>query len=295
MMLSQGLTILLYMFAFATGCMTLVLSVVFHIRENYEWTKFFIIFHASLLLVMVLQVLKVFVDVFLGTTAASVTGIVIQSLLGANVSFLIVFIPYFTTWIIAQPWRNPYISIFFFFASAYMALSVLDMIFREVWAFQTSMMLIFVVTLFFCVGVIIKNLKTITEPDVRLVSKAIIILSFVMMPLLVISVIFSKSRYISYPIYFMAFSVIILVYLFVYFKRMPHAVNHELTYDRVAKFHISEREYSVVKLIKEGRTNKEIALELHISVNTVNNHIANIFSKTQVRSRIDLLNVLNEE
>ena len=41
-------------------------------------------------------------------------------------------------------------------------------------------------------------------------------------------------------------------------------------------------------------TNKEIGDELSISVNTVNNHIANIFSKTQVRSRIDLLNILKE-
>ena len=41
-------------------------------------------------------------------------------------------------------------------------------------------------------------------------------------------------------------------------------------------------------------TNKEIADKLCISVNTVNNHIANIFSKTEVRSRIDLLNLLEE-
>jgi DNA-binding NarL/FixJ family response regulator len=30
-------------------------------------------------------------------------------------------------------------------------------------------------------------------------------------------------------------------------------------------------------------------------VNTVNNHVANIFSKTKVRSRIDLLNNLNKD
>lgn len=294
-MLSQGLTILLYMFAFATGCMTLVLSVVFHLRESYEWTKYFIVFHASLLLVMVLQVLKVFVDVFLGNTVALVTGIVIQSLLAANVSFLIAFVPYFTTWIIAQPWRNPFRFLFYVFAASYMALSILDLVFPGTWVFQSSMMLVFVGTLFFCIAVIIKNLKTITQHDVRTVSKAIIILSFVMIPLLAISMIFPQVRYISYPIYFMAFSIIILVYLFIYFHRMPHAPVHELTYERVARYHITEREFSVVTLIKDGLTNKEIAAKLDISVNTVNNHVANIFAKTKVRSRIDLLNVLNEE
>ncbi|MFA7642023.1 MAG: LuxR C-terminal-related transcriptional regulator [Sphaerochaetaceae bacterium] len=293
-MLREGLTILLYMFAFATGCMTLVLSVVFHIRESYEWTKYFIIFHASLLLVMVLQVLKVFVEVFLGDTVALVTGIVIQSLLAANVSFLIAFIPYFTTWIIAQPWRDPFRVLFIILATAYMALSVLDMIFVSTWAFQSSMMLLFVATLFFCVAVIIRNLKTITQADVRTVSKAIIILSFVMTPLLAVGIVYPHLRYLSYPIYFMAFSVIILVYLFIYFRRMPHAVVRELTYERVVRFHITEREYSVITLIKDGLTNKEIAAKLDISVNTVNNHVANIFAKTKVRSRIDLLNVLND-
>ncbi|WP_422481622.1 helix-turn-helix domain-containing protein [Pleomorphochaeta sp. DL1XJH-081] len=294
-MLGQGLTILLYMFAFATGCMTLVLSVVFHIRESYQWTKYFIIFHASLLLVIVLQVLKVFVDVFLGDTVASVTGIVVQSLLAANVSFLILFVPYFTTWIIAQPWRNPYRIIFSFLAIAYMSLSVLHIIFNSIWVFQMSMMLVFVGTLFFCIGVILKNLKTIVQHDVRIVSKSIIILSFVMIPLLIISLIFPQWRYITYPIYFMAFSIILLVFLFIYFKRMPHEVQHELTYDKVGKYHITEREFSVILLIREGLTNKEIAGHLDISVNTVNNHVANIFSKTKVRSRIDLLNNLNKD
>ncbi|MGI6433310.1 MAG: helix-turn-helix transcriptional regulator [Sphaerochaetaceae bacterium] len=258
-MLTQGLTILLYMFAFATGCMTLALSVVFHVRESYRWTSYFILFHASLLLVMVLQVLVVFVNLFFGQMAAFVTSIVIQSLLAANISFLIIFIPFFTTWLIAQPWRKPLRFIFLFLACAYMALSVLDMIFRDVWAFQSSMILVFVGTLFFSIAVVIKNLKTITHPDVRLVSKAIIILSFVMIPLLIISMVAPQARYITFPVYFMAFSIIILVYLFIYVRRQPKEDIKEITYERVEPFHITEREYSVVQLIKEGLTNKEIA------------------------------------
>ena len=293
-MLTQGLTILLYMVAFATGCMTLILSVVYHVRENIEWTKFFIIFHISLLLLMVLQVMKVFVSLFFGPTVAMVTGIVIQGLLAANVSFLIVFIPYFSSLNIAKPWRNPFIFIFFFLASAYMALSILDIIFKGVWAFQASMMIIFIFTLFFSIADLMKNLKTIADSGVRLVSKAIIILSFVMMPLLVINVIFPAYRHISYPIYFTAFSIIILVYLINYFTRTSLPKEEEISFESASRFNISQREFSVIKLIEAGMTNKEIGDELSISVNTVNNHIANIFSKTQVRSRIDLLNIRKE-
>lgn len=243
---------------------------------------------------MVLQVMKVFVSLFFGPTVAMVTGIVIQGLLAANVSFLIVFIPYFSSLNIAKPWRNPFIFIFFFLASAYMALSILDIIFKGVWAFQASMMIIFIFTLFFSIADLMKNLKTIADSGVRLVSKAIIILSFVMMPLLVINVIFPAYRHISYPIYFTAFSIIILVYLINYFTRTSLPKEEEISFESASRFNISQREFSVIKLIEAGMTNKEIGDELSISVNTVNNHIANIFSKTQVRSRIDLLNILKE-
>ncbi|MFA6706539.1 MAG: helix-turn-helix transcriptional regulator [Sphaerochaetaceae bacterium] len=293
-MLNQGLTILLYMFAFATGCMTLVLSVVFHIRESYEWTKYFIIFHSSLLLVIVFQVLHVFVDVFIGNTVGLILSYVIRGLLAANVSFLMVFIPYFTTWVIAQPWRNPYRLLFFVIAAAYTALSVLDIIFISIRALESWMALVFGLVLFFCVVTILWNLKTIQRQDVRTVCIATVILSFVMMPMLLLSVFFSAIRYITYPLYFMSFSIIILVYLFVYFRRMPQEKTNVLTFERLERFHITEREFTVIQYIKEGLTNKEIAQKLDISANTVNNHVANIYAKTQVRSRIDLLNVLNE-
>jgi len=64
--------------------------------------------------------------------------------------------------------------------------------------------------------------------------------------------------------------------------------------ESLSKYKISEREFSVVQLIGEGLTNKEIAYKLGISVNTVNNHVANIFEKMEVKSRIDLLNLLKE-
>jgi len=293
-MLGQGLSILLYMFAFATGCMTLVLSVVFHLRESYQWTKYFIVFHSSLLLVIVLQVLHVFVNVFVGDTLGAVLSYVIKALFAANVSFLMVFIPYFTTWVIAQPWLNPYKAVFFLIAAAYTALSVLDTVFLTIKALESWMVVVFCLVIFFCVGTIVVNLKTIKRHDVRTVSNAIIILSFVMMPLLVVSVFIPTVRYITYPLYFMAFSIIILVYLFIYFRRIPQEVPKVLTIESLEKYHITEREFSVIQLIKAGQTNKEIADKLDISVNTVNNHVANIYAKMQVRSRIDLLNALHE-
>lgn len=52
---------------------------------------------------------------------------------------------------------------------------------------------------------------------------------------------------------------------------------------------LSPREREVLKLIASGRNNKEIAQALYISENTVKNHITNIFNKTGVSDRVQLI------
>ena len=95
----------------------------------------------------------------------------------------------------------------------------------------------------------------------------------------------------------MAYFIMYLTFMFIALEKAERTIDRktdEPTLEDYSKFHITEREFDVIKLIRRGMTNKEIGYELGISVNTVNNHIANIFQKTGVRSRIDLLNVLNE-
>jgi len=47
----------------------------------------------------------------------------------------------------------------------------------------------------------------------------------------------------------------------------------------------SNREISVLKLLGQGQSNKEIARALHLSEGTVRNHLSNIFCKLDVRDR----------
>jgi DNA-binding NarL/FixJ family response regulator len=48
---------------------------------------------------------------------------------------------------------------------------------------------------------------------------------------------------------------------------------------------LSNTEFSVLKLVSEGKTNQEIADQLFISVHTVKKHISNIFKKLNLSSR----------
>lgn len=55
----------------------------------------------------------------------------------------------------------------------------------------------------------------------------------------------------------------------------PHAGDGEL----------SAQEYHVLALVAEGKTNKEIALAMHLSPKTVKNYLSHVFQKLQVTHR----------
>ncbi len=61
--------------------------------------------------------------------------------------------------------------------------------------------------------------------------------------------------------------------------------------DVFARFRITRREQDVVRGILEGRSNAEIAASFFISEKTVETHVYNIYQKTGVKSRIQLLNL----
>jgi DNA-binding NarL/FixJ family response regulator len=57
---------------------------------------------------------------------------------------------------------------------------------------------------------------------------------------------------------------------------------------------LSKREREIAKLILEGLTNKELAINLKISVNTIKIHITNIYKKLDVSDRLALFTYLNK-
>ncbi len=57
---------------------------------------------------------------------------------------------------------------------------------------------------------------------------------------------------------------------------------------RLSNIRFSERELDVLKLLVEGHSNKEIAIALHLSPNTVKTHIRGLLNKFGVNHRIQI-------
>ena len=69
----------------------------------------------------------------------------------------------------------------------------------------------------------------------------------------------------------------------------------EPNFEQLKKANLSKQEMKVIKLIAEGYKNAEIAEKLFISQNTVKTHIKNIYSKLDVKNRVEALRKLNNE
>jgi DNA-binding CsgD family transcriptional regulator len=57
---------------------------------------------------------------------------------------------------------------------------------------------------------------------------------------------------------------------------------------------LSDREREIVSLLNQGLASKEIAYQLKIKTLTVKNHVYNIYQKTGVKNRVELLNLFRQ-
>lgn len=74
------------------------------------------------------------------------------------------------------------------------------------------------------------------------------------------------------------------------------AVEHQCSFrERCLSYGLTKREIEVAELLCLGLTYREIAEQLYISEHTVDNHVRHIFSKVEVKRKIELLSKLKPE
>lgn len=78
-------------------------------------------------------------------------------------------------------------------------------------------------------------------------------------------------------------------------SEMSPAEQNKLT-ARIAQFgNLSDRENQVANLLLQGKTYRTIAGELYISENTVKFHVRNVYSKLNIQSRAELIDLILEK
>jgi DNA-binding NarL/FixJ family response regulator len=73
-------------------------------------------------------------------------------------------------------------------------------------------------------------------------------------------------------------------------RKIALSFNQSVAHSTLEMDILTTREKEVIELIAKGRMEKEVATELFISLKTVKTHISNIYTKLQVRTRVEALN-----
>ena len=276
--------------------MDLSLTVVLSKRKEESWAQWNIVLCATLLGMAVLFTYNLLSGFLFTGVPKFVLDIVFDVIFLIDTSFIIVFMCRFVNWLIARPMNKVEIVVTFLVGLAYLLVSASAIIWDIVILSQIQALLA-AMNVSYCLVVSAKSYGSIENRLVKSVALVFCIISLSILPLLVICAIWTNLRSLIFAFVEMAYFIMYLTFMFMALEKAEKTEvrkNSEPTLEDYSKYHITEREFEVIKLIRRGMTNKEIGFELGISVNTVNNHIANIFQKTGVRSRIDLLNVLEE-
>jgi DNA-binding CsgD family transcriptional regulator len=142
----------------------------------------------------------------------------------------------------------------------------------------------------------LKKRSLIRNYDRKIIASAI----FAIMILQSIPLLFYKTETwiaIIFIITFFAGNIFLPVY-FNYGTLIPALTNEtqkDISFEDFCKrFEVSPRETDIIREICNGLSNKEIAEKLFISLQTVKDHTHRIYIKTNVRSRVQLINLVQE-
>ena len=104
---------------------------------------------------------------------------------------------------------------------------------------------------------------------------------------------FLKFRLLLFPIHYLIINCILIYYGLKNYHLLTNInapINEfQISKDFIKKFNITDREIQIIKLLFEGYNNKQISEKLFISSATVRNHLHNIYEKSGVSNRVELI------
>lgn len=130
-------------------------------------------------------------------------------------------------------------------------------------------------------------------------KRTILIYGFVIALILLVIQVFQYqlfAKYISFEV-FIGLLALVFTVIGVWFgirltspKTTSEIVAAEFAFgDQLVLYGLSKRESEILEQINLGKSNQEIADELYISLSTVKSHVSNLYSKLDVKNRVQAI------
>lgn len=310
--------LILYLIAFIIGFSTIFYSVIYYIIERITWLKYYIVFlflFGFLLLIRAIKLLSFLaIPLFLSN---SIFNILYYFTLSVSMSLILYFIPAFLYRFLNLKWKVKENILYLILSVIFFVLSILGIILNFNFYIVANIIFYLLILYLLILGFI--NYKNIKDKMMKLIVKILGLITISIYPIMVYQLItINKNSLdigsidITLVLFYIWWNLVMLGFLLWYFiniiKNKNMFVNESLNNNsndsknienennaikkelKEEIINLTKREKQILSYLLSGKTNKEVALILDISLNTVNNHVANIYDKSGVKNRVELVN-----
>ncbi len=310
--------LILYLIAFIIGFSTIFYSVIYYIIERITWLKYYIVFlflFGFLLLIRAIKLLSFLaIPLFLSN---SIFNILYYFTLSVSMSLILYFIPAFLYRFLNLKWKVKENVLYLILSVIFFVLSILGIILNFNFYIIANTIFYLLILYLLILGFI--NYKNIKDKMMKLIVKILGLITISIYPIMVYQLItINKNSLdigsidITLVLFYIWWNLVMLGFLLWYFiniiKNKNMFVNESLNNNsndsknienennaikkelKEEIINLTKREKQILSYLLSGKTNKEVALILDISLNTVNNHVANIYDKSGVKNRVELVN-----
>ena len=307
-----------YLLAFIIGFSSIFFSIIYYIIERVSWLKYYIVFLFTFAFLLLIRAVKV------------LTFLTIPSFMSNNIfntlyfftfsiamSLMLYFIPAFLYRFLNMKWTFKENIIYIVLSVSHFIISILGIVTMFNIYIISNIIFYTSIIVLFIIGFI--NYKKLEDKTMKFIVKILGLITIIIYPILIYQFIsYRKESYnigsmdITFVLFYIWWNLVMLGYFSWYFinivKNKNKIVNSDIqltnssveneaynnTKDMNSKteetINLTRREKEILSYLLDGKTNKEVSLILDISLNTVNNHVANIYEKSGVKNRVELVN-----
>ena len=309
--------LILYLIAFIIGFSTIIYSIIYYIIERITWLKYYIIFLSIFGFLLLIRAVKLIsflaVPSFLSNEIFNTLYLFILSV---SMSLMLYFIPAFLYRFLGLKWAVKENIGYLILSVIFFVLSILGILLHFNFYIIANRIFYLSILYLFILGFI--NYKNLKDSTIKFIVKILGLITIFIYPILVYQlIILNKNTFdigsidITLILFYIWWNLVMLGYLLWYFisiiKNKNMFVNKELIKSNSSnikekeiinkpqlkkeeEINLTKREKEILFYLLSGKTNKEVSIILKISLNTVNNHVANIYDKSGVKNRVELVN-----
>jgi DNA-binding CsgD family transcriptional regulator len=294
----QHLCFLLYILSLCTGMVAITASLLFYTQYRRKVVIYFSLLLGTVLLLVSSRMIVLYQVIALFPSAELARGIGLIMEKAAYCLGLAVG-PHFAFYLIGLRMTPRKTFVFGLLTVLYAALTIAELlpVFHQISEFirlGAGLVILFGTYIFLCIlGAV--RLRTVGDRILGRVLVSFFVLSIVLLPFTLYKYIYQTPflpYHIENPLSLLCVTVLSIVFAFIFFNKPPFLEKGGLSDYFKKRYSLTDREQEIIAGVLQGLSNSQISEKMFISTRTVESHLYNIFQKTAIKSRVQLVNLI---